>query len=106
MKRVVFRPEAEADLAAAAAFYDRKRRGLGSELIAAVGRAVDSIADAPGVAPLFAPGRPYRKYTVARFPVIIVFREQDAEITAIAVVLGRQGPAPRSSAKQSAAERR
>jgi plasmid stabilization system protein ParE len=95
VKRLVFRKEAEADLAVAAAFYEKKRPGLGKDLVNAVERALTAIADAPGAQPLFLPGRPYRKYTLARFPCVIVFREQEAEITALAVVHARRLPAGR-----------
>jgi toxin ParE1/3/4 len=94
-RQLLFRPEAEADLAAAVDFYEGKRAGLGAELLAAVDRALTAIEDAPGAQPLFRPGRPYRKYTLARFPAIIVFTEQEAEITALAVVQAKRAPAPR-----------
>lgn len=103
MKRVVFRPEAEADLAAAAALYEQKRAGLGKELVNAVERALTAITDAPGAQPLFLPGRPYRKYTLARFPCVIVFREQATEITALAIVHARKRPSGRASAVQDSA---
>lgn len=103
MKRLVFRPEAEADLAAVAVFYEKKRAGLGKDLVTAVERALTAIADAPGAQPLFLPGRPYRKYTLARFPCVIVFREQEAEITAVAVVHANRLPAGRAAVAQSAA---
>jgi len=94
-RRLVFRPEAEADLTAAALFYEQKRAGLGNELVAAVERALAAIEDAGGAQPLFKQGRPYRKYTLARFPCIIVFREEEAEITALAVVQAKRRPATR-----------
>ncbi|APR77073.1 Hypothetical protein A7982_02420 [Minicystis rosea] len=96
-RRLVFHPEAEADLAAAAAFYDEKRAGLGRELVAAVERALSTIEDAPGAQPLFLRERPYRKYTLARFPCIIVFREQEAEITTLAIVQAKRRPSLRHS---------
>lgn len=91
-RRFVFLPGAEADLLAAAEFYERKRPGLGVDLVAAVERAIASIEDAPSAQPLFRQDRPLRKYTLARFPCILVFREDEAEITALAVVHGRKRP--------------
>ena len=96
-RRLSFHAEAEADLAAAAAFYDEKRAGLGRELVAAVERALTTIEDAPGAQPLFLHDRPYRKYTLARFPCIIVFREQEAEIVALAIVQAKRRPTGRPS---------
>jgi len=93
MKRtLVFRPEAAADLAAAVEFYEKKRAGLGRELLAAVDRALRAIEDAPGAQPLFLRGKPYRKYRLARFPCTIVFREEEAKITALAVVHAKRRP--------------
>ena len=92
-RRLVFQSQAEADLTAIVDLYDRKRQGLGRELLAAVERALAAIEDAPGAQPLFLPGRPFRKYTLARFPCIIVFREQASEITAVAVVHAKRRPA-------------
>jgi len=97
VKRLVFRPEAEADLAAAVEFYDKKRAGLGKDLIGAVERALTAIADAPGAQPLFLKERPYRKYTLARFPCMIVFREDDKEITALAVLHAKRLPSGRAA---------
>lgn len=93
-RRLVFQAAAEADLAAVVDFYDDKRPGLGRELLAAVERALSAIEDAPGAQPLFLQGRPFRKYTLARFPCVIVFREQATEITALAVVHAKRRPAP------------
>lgn len=91
-RRLVFRPEAAADLAAAVEFYEKKRAGLGRELLAAVDRALGAIEDAPGAQPLFLHGKPYRKYTLARFPCIIVFREEEAAIIALAFVHAKRRP--------------
>jgi plasmid stabilization system protein ParE len=91
-RRLVFLPGAEADLVAAAEFYDRKRPGLGEELVTALDRAVATIEDSPSAQPLFRPDRPLRKYTLARFPCILVFREEPEQITAVAVVHGRRRP--------------
>ncbi len=102
MKRqLVFRPEAEADLASVLDFYDKKRSGLGRELLAAIERAAGAIEDAPSAQPLFRHGRPFRKYTLARFPCIIVFREHAAEITALAVVHAKRRPAPKHAQPQA-----
>jgi plasmid stabilization system protein ParE len=93
-RRLIFQPEAEADLTAIVDLYDRKRHGLGRELLAAVERALAAIEDAPGAQPLFTPGRPFRKYTLARFPCIIVFREQASDIVAMAVIHAKRRPTP------------
>lgn len=92
-RRLVFYPQVEADLAALIDLYEQKRAGLGRELLAAIDRALTAIEDAPGAQPLFLHGRPFRKYTLARFPCVIVFREQATEITALAIVHAKRRPA-------------
>jgi plasmid stabilization system protein ParE len=92
---MLFRPEAEADLAAAVSFYEDKRPGLGRDLIAAVERALAAIEEAPGAQPLFHHGHAHRRYKLARFPVVIVFSEDEAQaVTVIAVAHAKQPPGP------------
>ena len=91
-RRLVFRPEAEADLAAAVSFYETKRAGLGRELMSAVERAVAAIEDAPGAQPPFHHGNGHHKYKLARFPCVIVFSEEPQAITVVAVAHSKQRP--------------
>jgi toxin ParE1/3/4 len=94
-RRLLFRPEAEADLLAAASFYEDKRPGLGAELLTAMERALAAIEDAPGAQPFLQHGRRYRKYTLARFPCVIVFTEEEAAVTILAVAHAKRRPDPR-----------
>jgi hypothetical protein len=52
-------PDAEEELTEAAAWYERKRTGMGVELIAMVDRALEQILDAPIACALWREGRPY-----------------------------------------------
>jgi hypothetical protein len=45
--RIRFHPGAELDLASAGDWYDLQRRGLGAELAAEVGHALEAIAERP-----------------------------------------------------------
>ena len=91
---MLFRPEAEADLVAAVSFYEEKRPGLGRELVSAIERALAAIEEAPGAQPLFHHGHACRRYKLARFPVAIVFNEDEAQtVTVIAVAHARRRPA-------------
>ncbi len=47
MKALRILPEAEEELAEAAAWYEARRVGLGVELIAVIDRTFEEIADAP-----------------------------------------------------------
>jgi toxin ParE1/3/4 len=92
---MLFRPEAEADLAGAVSFYEEKRPGLGRELISAVERALASIGEAPGAQPIFHHGQAHRRYKLARFPIVIVFSEDEAQaVTVIAVAHAKRRPGP------------
>jgi plasmid stabilization system protein ParE len=64
--RVVFHPEAEAELLAAARFYDAQTRGLGLDFIAEVGRAARTLARNPELGHRFS--RRLRRFLVRRFP--------------------------------------
>lgn len=91
-RRLLFRPEAEADLAAAVAYYEEKRPGLGRELMAAVERALAAIEESPGGLPSFQHGRAERRYKLARFPILIVFSEQAQAVTVVAVAHTKRRP--------------
>jgi plasmid stabilization system protein ParE len=67
-------PEAEEDLAEAAAWYERKRTGLGVELVATVDRAFEQILDAPLSCGTWRDDRAYHRKLVTRFPYVIFFR--------------------------------
>jgi toxin ParE1/3/4 len=78
--------EAEAELTAAAEWYETRRKGLGLELMATVDAALGHILDSPASCPLWKPGFPYRKLALRRFPFVIFYMlsETAIEITAIA----------------------
>jgi hypothetical protein len=61
-------PEAEAELADAARWYEARRGGLGAELVVEVDRALEVIREAPRAAPLWKEPAPYRRVVLARFP--------------------------------------
>jgi plasmid stabilization system protein ParE len=86
-------PEAEAELLAAAEWYESKQPGLGSAFVEAVGGALESIVEAPQTSPLWRRGYPYRRHVLRRFPYIIVFTvaEPSVEVTAIAHSKRRPG---------------
>lgn len=77
MKALHILPEAEEELAEAAAWYEARRAGLGVELIAIVDRAFEEIADAPLACGLWREDRPYRRKVLTRFPYVISFASME-----------------------------
>jgi plasmid stabilization system protein ParE len=70
--RVIIRPNAEADLAEAQAWYESQRAGLGDELLDEVRRAVGLLADDPERRPFY--HRDFRRLLTHRFPYKIFYR--------------------------------
>ena len=86
-RRLRVLPEAEAELAAAAEWYEERLSGLGVALIATIDAALDQIRDAPDSCPVWRTGHPYRRLVVRRFPYIVFFtvpREGEVEVVAFA----------------------
>lgn len=79
-------PEAEAELAAAAEWYESRQPGLGVAFVDAVGHVFEGIVEAPQTSPLWKRGYPYRRHVLRRFPYTIIFTvtERSIEVTAIA----------------------
>jgi toxin ParE1/3/4 len=85
-------PEAEEELAEAAAWYEEKRTGLGIELIAVVDRAFEEIADAPLSWGLWRDDRPYRRKVLAHFPYLIFFRVEGDTVVVMAIAHAKRRP--------------
>ena len=89
-RRVRFHEVAEAELDAAAAWYDQQRQGLGGQLITAIGAKITAILETPVRWPRV--GRT-RRALVGRFPYSIVYRElSHDEIEIVAVAHARRRP--------------
>jgi plasmid stabilization system protein ParE len=82
-RRLIIRPEAEADLAEAAAWYERRATGLGGELITEIGSAIRRAGERPlahrrlrnhpEVRRVLAHRFPYRILYVVRADALVVF---------------------------------
>ena len=70
--RVIIRPNAEADLSEAQAWYESQRAGLGGELLDEVRRAVGLLADDPECRPFYY--RDFRRLLTRRFPYKLFYR--------------------------------
>lgn len=87
--------EAEEELRAAVAWYEKQQRGLGRDLYAAAREALDRVRDAPqraGVVPGLSRSSPVRRVLMRRFPYAVVFVELSAEIRVLAFAHGTRRP--------------
>jgi plasmid stabilization system protein ParE len=87
---LIITPEAEADLAEAKAWYDRKREGLGDEFVLCVEAALDRIRRIPEGASEVFPG--VKRVVVRRFPYGVFYRIDPDQIAVIAVYHSRRDP--------------
>lgn len=83
-------PEAEADLAEAKAWYERKRAGLGAEFVLCVEAGFDHICRVPTAAAAVHPG--VRRVVVRRFPYAIYYRVDPDQIAVLAVYHSKRDP--------------
>ncbi len=85
-------PEAEAELLAAAAWYESKRPGLGVELVATIDGAIDEILAAPEANPLWRKNHPYRRRRVPRFPYVIFYTASETAVKVVAFAHAKREP--------------
>ena len=93
--RVLFEPEASAELEEAALWYEAQRSGLGLAFLAAVGQAVEHLAAWPdsGVAVPGVPvGLSVRQFPVSRFPYRVAYLIASEELRVLAVAHSRRRP--------------
>ena len=89
-RRFVVRPEAEAELDEAAAWYSERSYGLGAEFVRVVDAAFSAIARSPFRFPEVHP--PVRRAVLRRFPYAIMFRVTKEEIVVLSVFHSRRDP--------------
>jgi plasmid stabilization system protein ParE len=90
VKRVVFHPQAEAEMQAAAEFYETKRRGLGADFIGEVERATEALVAYSRIGHRFS--RRLRRVLVHRFPYGLLYRVDRDWIFVVAVAHVRRRP--------------
>ena len=83
MKRVVFHPEAEAELVAAVEFYDAHTPGLGLDFITEVQRATRALLTYPRVGRQFS--KRLRRVLVQRSPYGLLYQIESDEVFVVAV---------------------
>jgi toxin ParE1/3/4 len=87
---LIVTPEAEADLAEAKAWYERKRKALGDEFVLCVEAALDHIRRFPAGATEVCPG--VRRLVVRRFPYGVFYRVDPDQIAVLAFYHSKRDP--------------
>ncbi len=87
---LVVRNEAEQDLAEARDWYDRRRMGLGDELLSFVEESLVHIERSPEHRP--AEYRDVRRAKVRRFPYVIYYRVKLDFVEVLAILHGGRDP--------------
>jgi len=91
VKSVVhFRPDAETDVADAAAWYESQKAGLGAEFLDEILNTCSGIAENPELYPLI--HRKTRRAVIHKFPFVIYYRVENRLISIIAVMHGSRDP--------------
>ena len=91
MKSVLFHPEAEEEMLAAAQFYQERAEGLGARFLTAVREAVERISLHPKASQVIH-GRGVRGGAVRTFPYSVLYVERTADILVLAVMHHRRRP--------------
>jgi plasmid stabilization system protein ParE len=89
-RRLVVRPRAEREAAAAFEWYEGQSAGLGTEFLRAVDAALAAIQRNPAAYP--AVRGPVRRHLLRRFPYGVFFVEYPSEIVVLAIVHARRHP--------------
>jgi len=81
--RLIYHPEAEAELIDAARFYERRVRGLGGRFLREFDEAIEKILEAPER--WQSVEGDLRRYLMPRFPYGIYYRVSDEELRILVV---------------------
>lgn len=93
--RVRIAPEAKAEFAECALWYDKRREGLGDEFVHEVHGALRRIADNPGLFGAYegsGTSKPYQRALVKRFPYVVIFEVTSDEIVVQSICNGARQP--------------
>ncbi len=89
-ERLLIRPEAEADLAEAFAWYEARRDGLGHEFLLAVEARLAAIQRHPESFPVV--HQQIRRALIRRFPYGIFFIVEESNVIVLAVFHAKRDP--------------
>lgn len=82
--KVVILDEADAELTAAADWYEQERMGLGDDLLAEAARVVEAIAASPATWPVVPGSKIVRRFLFTRFPYVAYFVVRDEHVLVLA----------------------
>jgi toxin ParE1/3/4 len=85
-RRLIVRPEAEADITAAALWYDERATGLGLELLLEIRAAIRRVVENPLLYPLLRKQPEVRRVLSRRFPYRIFFVVREDAVVIFAVI--------------------
>ena len=88
---VTLRPDAQADLADAARWYEEQRQGLGGKLLDEVVRTLGLIAENPLSHPRVL--KELRRAVIRRFPFCVFYLIEDDGIVVVAMLHAHRDPA-------------
>jgi toxin ParE1/3/4 len=91
-RTLILLPEAEAELAAAAEWYESRRAGLGVDLIATVDAALADVQASPERSSLWRKDRPYRKCLLRRFSFAIFHTVSIEDVVVVAIAHAKRRP--------------
>ena len=83
MLKVIYQPDAEAELLEAVPFYGSREEGVEDPFLAAINRHVREIASAPQRFPKV--GRDIRRCVVRKYPFIIFFKDHPDHVRILAI---------------------
>ena len=88
--KITFRPEAEAEIAEAADWYEARGAGLGMEFLRALDAVIASIERNPfGNQVIF---KTVRRALLRRFPYSVIYSASDDEVVVFACIHGKRDP--------------
>jgi plasmid stabilization system protein ParE len=90
VNRLVYRPEAEADVHMAFDWYERQREGLGDQFLAELAKAEDVVRTNPLAFRVLQ--REARRVLLRRFPYQLIYRVVEDAVVILACFHGRRSP--------------
>lgn len=90
IKQVRIEPEAEAELAETAAWYENRSAGLGTEFLRAFGAMLPMLEQNPEAYPIVY--RSLRRAVMRRFPYNVIYRIDGDTVLVIACIHGKRHP--------------
>ena len=89
-RRILFRPEAQAELTEAVEWYETRGSGLGAEFLRALDATIANISRHPAANVVIFGG--VRRALLRRFPYSVIYALSDDEILIVACIHGKRDP--------------